>query len=65
MQEITIFCKRCKKSLRISYVVTGNDEAPVLPSVIIKCPHCKRALTLKKCTEKKFIANSVDGKYYL
>lgn len=65
MQEIAFYCKRCKKSLRMSYVLTGDDNAPVLPSIIINCSHCKRALVLKNFTEKKLIELSVDGKYYI
>lgn len=49
----------------MSYLLTGDDNAPVLPSIIIKCSHCKRALVLKNFTEKKLIELSVDGKYYI
>lgn len=51
MQEIVFYCKRCKKSLHISYQITGVDNALILPNVIIKCTHCKRVLFLKKYTE--------------
>lgn len=65
MQEIQFYCRKCKKSLRISYIVTGNDDEPVLPSIVIKCSHCKRAMFLKKYTEDMLINNSVDGKFYI
>ena len=47
MQEITCFCKRCKKSLRIGYIVSGNDDTPVLANIQIACHHCKRVMYLK------------------
>lgn len=65
MQEITCFCKRCKKSLRIGYLVSGNDDTPVLANIQIACHHCKRVMYLKKYTEKLLKENSVDGKFYL
>ena len=65
MQEITCFCKRCKKSLRIGYLVSGNDDTPVLANIQIACHHCKRVMYLKKYTEKLLRENSVGGKFYM
>ena len=65
MQEITFYCKNCKKSLHMSYILTGNDDAPVLPSVTIKCTCCKRVLMLKKYTEKKLLEHAVVGRFYI
>lgn len=65
MQEITFFCKRCKKSLRIKYKVSGDDFAPVLPNVEVACRHCTRVMYLKKYTEAKLVENSVGGKFYM
>ncbi|MDD3138860.1 MAG: hypothetical protein PHX08_07810 [Lachnospiraceae bacterium] len=65
MQAIDFYCKRCNKSLHMSYEITGNDNAPVLPNVIIKCTHCKRALFLRNYTEKKLLEGSVNGKFYI
>lgn len=65
MQDVTFYCKRCKKSLRMKYKPTGNDEAPVLINIEIACHHCKRVLHLKKYTEKMLIENSVGGKFYM
>lgn len=64
---IDFYCKRCKKFLHVSYQATGDDNALVLPNAIIKCSHshCKRALILKKFTEKKLLEGAVDGKYYI
>lgn len=65
MQEIVFFCKRCKKSLHISYQITGDDDALVLPNVVIKCTHCKRVLFLTKYTEKKLLEGAVDDRFYI
>lgn len=65
MQEITFYCKKCRKSLRITYRLTGNGDAPVLPNVDIACHHCKRVMYLKKYTEKQLVENSVGGRFYI
>ncbi len=49
----------------MSYILTGNDDAPVLPSVTIKCTCCKRVLMLKKYTEKKLLEHAVGGRFYI
>ena len=65
--EIYFFCKKCRKFTGVTYTLTGDDNAPVLPNVMIKCSHnhCKRAMFLKNYTEKKLIENSVNGKLYM
>lgn len=65
MQEITFYCKNCKKSLHMAYQLTGNDDALVLPNIIIKCTHCKRALCLKKYTEKQLLEHAVGDRFYI
>ena len=65
MQEVLLFCRRCKKSTRVSYVITGDDFAPVLPNIQVACRHCTRVMYLKKYTEKMLVENSVSGKFYM
>lgn len=65
MSDVTMYCRRCKKSLRIKYKVTGNDNVPVLPNIEIACRYCTRVLYFKKYTEKQLIENSVGGKMYI
>lgn len=65
MQKIHFFCRKCGKSLKITYILTGNDESAVLPSLVIKCHHCKRSMYLKNYTEKMLIHRSVDGKFFI
>lgn len=65
MQEITFYCKKCRKSTGVTYRLTGNDNAPVLLNIDIKCHHCRRVMYLKKYTEKLLVANSVGGRIYI
>jgi len=65
MQEITFYCKKCRKSLRIYYRLTGDMSAPVLPNIDIKCHCCIRVMFLKKYTEGKLVENSVGGRMYI
>ena len=53
MQEITFYCRNCKKSMRMSYELTGNDDVPVLNGITIRCHthKCIRVAVLKKYTE--------------
>ncbi len=60
MQEIKFHCRKCRKSMGIAYPVTGNPDAMVLPSIIIKCCTCKKVSTLKKITEGQ-VAAHVDN----
>ena len=66
MQEIKIHCKKCKKSMGLTYNTTGKPLAPVLPNVILKCHTCKKVSTLKNYTES-MILERIDRefKFYL
>ena len=70
MQEITFFDKEARKSLKITYELTGDGNAPVLPNVIINSPYktkdgWRRVITLKKFTEQMLIERAEGGKYYV
>ena len=66
-EEIYFFCKKCRKSLGVTYTLTGDDNAPVLPNIMIKCSHnhCKRVMFLKQYTEHKLIKNATGDKFYM
>ena len=68
LQAIDFYCKKCKKSMRISYALTGDDNAPAMNGIIIKCHthKCTRVVTLKNFTEGQ-IKERTDalGKCYL
>lgn len=66
MQEkITVYCKRCKKSTRVSHVITGCDDMFVLSNVQIVCTHCTRVLTFKKLTEGEMKKNARGDRFYI
>ena len=68
MQAIECYCKKCRKSMRISYALTGDRTAPAMNGIMIKCHthKCTRVVTLKNFTEGQII-ESTDalGKCYL
>ena len=68
LQAIDFYCKKCKKSMRISYALTGDDNTPAMNGIIIKCHthKCTRVVTLKNFTEGQ-IKERTDalGKCYL
>ena len=53
MQAIDFYCKKCRKSMRISYALTGDRTAPAMNGIMIKCHthKCTRVVTLKNFTE--------------
>ena len=68
MQEINFFCRKCKKSLKLSYIPCGNNDTQVMNSMIIRCHtnRCTRVVTLKNFTEGRMIEKTdASGKCYL
>ena len=68
LQAIDFYCKKCKKSMRISYALTGDDNASAMNGIIIKCHthKCTRVVTLKNFTEGQIIERTdALGKCYL
>ena len=53
LQVIDFYCKKCRKSMRISYALTGDRTAPAMNGIMIKCHthKCTRVVTLKNFTE--------------
>ena len=47
MQAIDFYCKKCRKSMRISYALTGDRTAPAMNGIMIKCHthKCTRVVT--------------------
>lgn len=62
---VDIYCKKCKKTFRMSYAVTGNDSAKVLENITMKCGICKRTVMFKKFTEEKLMELAQDGKAFV
>ena len=68
LQAIDFYCKKCKKSMRISYALTGDREAPAMNGIMIKCHthKCTRVVTLKNFTEGQILEKTdALGKCYL
>ncbi len=68
MQEISFYCKQCKKSMKIAYELTGDDSTPAMTGIIIRCHtnKCNRVAILKKYTEGMIKAKAdAQGKCYL
>ena len=68
MQEIEFFCRKCKKSMRMTYSLCGDDSAPAMRGIMIRCHtrKCTRVVTLRNFTEGQ-IKTRTDalGKCYL
>jgi len=65
---IDFYCKVCKKSMKMSYMVTGDDNAPAMSGIILRCHtrKCTKVAILKKYTEGMIRANATeDGKFYV
>ena len=68
LKQIEFYCKKCRKSMKMAYLRTGSDDAPVLPGMIIRCHtnKCTRVATLKKYTEGMIITHSTkEGKFFI
>ncbi len=68
LQAIDFYCKKCRKSMRISYALTGDDNAPAMNGIMIKCHthKCTRVVTLKNFTEGQIKSRAdAQGKCYL
>ena len=68
MQMIDFYCKKCKKSMKLGYVLTGDDSAPAMNGIIIRCHthKCTRVVKLKNFTEGRIrIGADAQGRCYL
>lgn len=68
MQMIDFYCKKCRKSMKMSYELTGDESAPVMNGIIIRCHthKCTRVVTLKNYTEGQIRSRAdAQGKCYL
>ena len=68
LKQIKYYCKKCRKSMKMAYLLTGNDDEPALTGMIIRCHtnRCTRVMVLKKYTEGMLIARADnEGKVYI
>ena len=68
MQEIDFYCRKCRKSLKMTYCLCGDNDAPAMHGIILRCHtrKCTRVVPLKNFTEGQ-IKERTDslGKCYL
>lgn len=67
-KQIDFYCKNCKKSLKISYELSGKRDERIMPGITIRCHthKCVRVMTLKKYTEGKLVdMKTKEGKVYI
>jgi hypothetical protein len=68
MRKVDFYCNNCKKSMKMSYEITGNPNKLVMSGVIIRCHthKCIKVVTLKKYTEGQLAEHVTnDGKVYI
>ena len=68
IKKISFYCKKCGKSLKMEYFLSGNMDAPMLSNMIIRCNtnKCTRVMIPKKMTEELLLANADrEGRYFL
>lgn len=66
MQEIKFYCRKCRKSLGLTYNAGGDINAEVMKNVSMKCHTCRRILIFKKYTEGLIIAGADESdRFYL
>ena len=68
MQEVEFYCKKCRKSMKMAYTLTGDKDAPAMNGISIRCHthKCTRVVTLKNFTEAQIMKRADDNsKCYL
>ncbi len=66
--DIDFYCRKCRKSMKMSYTTTGDEKALVMNGVLFRCHthKCIRAVMLKNYTEGKIIMRTDSyGRCYL
>lgn len=67
-KKIDFYCKKCRKSLKTSYVVTGNVDSMVMSGIMMRCHthKCVRTMILKEVTEGQLVSHTdKEGKVFL
>ena len=68
IKQIDFYCRKCRKSMKMSYELSGEDETPVLNGMVMRCHtnKCKKVMMLKNYTEGKIKRHMDDkGKCYI
>ena len=53
IKQVDFYCRVCRKSIEMTYVLGGDNESPESPGMIIRCHtnKCTRVAVLKKYNE--------------
>ena len=62
--KVDLYCRRCRKSLHLTYEFTGDMESPVMLNITMKCPNCTRAVEFKGIKERHVIGSRRHNKFY-
>ena len=69
MKKITIHCRYCRKSLKLTYLPTGSRDKKIAEGLSMNCPFCNgkhpRNIDFSKITEKVIANDAVDGKFFI
>ena len=68
MQTIDFYCRKCRKSMKMSYSLCGDDDAAALSGIMIRCHtrKCTRVVTFRSFKEGQIRRGAdASGKYYL
>lgn len=67
-EVIDFYCKKCGKSLKISYIPKADENAPIMNGISIRCHthKCTRVMTLKNFTIDQLLKRTdARGRCYL
>ena len=65
---IDFYCRNCRKSLKMSYSLSGREETPVMSGITMRCHthKCVRVMVMKNYTEGLLVTMADKyGKVYL
>jgi len=65
MQQIDLYCRKCRCKTDFSNQLTGNPEFQLLFKAIVKCHTCRRVLKIPKLLEGEAVAQAdSSGRVY-
>ena len=68
MYVIEFYCRKCRKSMKMAYTLSGDDDTSVMAGMMIRCHtnKCTRVVTFRKFSEGRLrsLADPL-GKCYL
>ena len=69
MEKISIHCRYCRKSLKLTYLPTGISNKKIAEGLLTNCPFCNgkhpRDINLGNITESVLVKEAVGGKFFI